>query len=376
MLNSSCVLEIDVHAEQSRLKFVASKKEKSLAYSAIQHIHALLNSAATPTIPPELEDMEEMQALHTHILGLRDHLSRVSRGDLSQDVKERGYLAGLIKSHLANLRHLAWQVEQVSKGDFSQRVDFMGVFSEAFNNMVVQLDTTLTSLRTTEDALTRLTNSLRREVEMRTSAVNALKQSEARFKYLADHDSLTGALNRRSFILIAETGMKSAMHNSAPCCIAMMDVDFFKKFNDTYGHHDGDLALKHVVKIAQANLRQSDYMGRYGGEEFIFFFADADLEQGKSAAERIRHAIHRSPVELESGPVSITASFGVSVVLPDWRGERDALFLQKIIVMADTAMYQAKQGGRNRVSTAPIQHPTMVDEKDLEVMQQPGEASG
>ena len=207
---------------------MATNKAKSLAFSAIQHLYALLNGAAVPQLPPELEDMEEMQTLHAHILELRRHMTLISKGDLSQDIQVRGYFAGLMKSHLANLRHLAWQVEQVSRGDFSQRVDFMGDFSRAFNNMVIQLDTTLTSLRTTEEALTRLTNSLRREVEMRTSAVNALKQSEARFKYLADHDPLTGALNRRSFLLIAEAGLKTAHQSGKSCCFAMLDVDHFK----------------------------------------------------------------------------------------------------------------------------------------------------
>lgn len=340
---------------------MANKKAKSLAFSAIQHMKALVDSSRVPEIPDELKDMEELRELHEHFLVLRKQLMLISRGDLSQDVQARGFAAGLLKSHIANLRHLTWQVEQVSKGDFSQRVDFMGEFSVAFNNMVMQLDTTLTSLRTTEEALTRLTTSLRREVEMRTSAVNALKQSEARFKYLADHDGLTGALNRRSFLIVAETGLKSAQQSGTACCLAMLDVDRFKIFNDTYGHLEGDLALKHVVALAQANLRQTDCMGRYGGEEFLFFFADADLEQGYRAAERIRQAIAQAPVQLESGIVNITASIGVCVVLPEWKGERDSGFLQRAIVMADAAMYQAKQEGRNKVCLAPVQHPAFVE---------------
>lgn len=345
---------------------MAIKKTKTLAFSAIQYIQALIDGSKPPEMPPELEDMVELQDLRDHILVLRKHLSLIARGDLSQDVHAKGFVAGLLKSHIANLRHLTWQVEQISKGDFSQRVDFMGEFSTAFNNMVIQLDTTLTSLRTTEEALTRLTNSLKREVEMRTSAVNALKQSEARFKYLADHDGLTGALNRRSFLIVAETGLKSAQQSGTPCCLAMLDVDHFKVFNDSYGHLEGDIALKHVVSLAQANLRQTDCMGRYGGEEFLFFFADADLEQGRRAAERIREAISHGPVYLESGPVNITASIGVCVVLPEWKGDRDSNFLQRAIVMADTAMYQAKQEGRNKVCVAPMQHPAFVELENTE----------
>jgi diguanylate cyclase (GGDEF)-like protein len=343
---------------------VSANKAKSLAYSVIQHVSTLLNSPVAPEIPPELEDMEELHQLRAQFMEMRQHLTRVSRGDLSEDIKTRGFSAGLLKRHLANLRHLTWQVEQVSRGDFTQRVDFMGDFSKAFNNMVIQLDTTLTSLRTTEEALTRLTNSLRQEVEMRTSAVNALKQSEARFKYLADHDPLTGALNRRSFLLIAETGLRNAQQSGKACSFAMLDVDHFKKFNDTYGHLDGDMALKHVVKLSQSNLRQSDCMGRYGGEEFIFYFADADREQGFRAAERIRKAIAEHPVQLESGAVSITASMGVSTVRPQWPGERDSHFLQKMVLMADAAMYESKQQGRDRVTLASERPPHTMNESD------------
>ena len=299
-----------------------------------------------------------MRELHAKILGLREHLTLIMRGDLSREISARGYVAGLIKGHMANLRHLTWQVEQVANGDFSQRVDFMGEFSNAFNNMVWQLDTTLTSLKKTEEALRRLTNSLKQEVDLRTAAVNALRQSEARFKYLAAHDVLTGALNRRSFFSIAEAGLKAAQAQGHSCCIALLDIDFFKKINDTHGHQAGDQALKHVVALSRASLRQADSMGRYGGEEFIFFFSDADIEQGTRAAERIRTVIADTPAELAHGPVPVTVSLGVSVVLPEWPGERNASFLQKIISMADTAMYHAKDTGRNKVCAAPVGPPT------------------
>ncbi len=241
-----------------------------LALAIIQHVDRLFSSPVPPSLPPELEGCEDMRELHAKILVLREHMAVILKGDLSREVAARGYIAGLLKGHLANLRHLTWQVEQVAQGDFSQRVDFMGEFSKAFNNMVWQLDTTLTSLRKTEDALRRLTTSLKQEVEMRSVAVNALRQSEARFKYLADHDVLTGAFNRRSFFSIAEAGLQAAKIQGSPCCIALLDIDFFKKINDKYGHQDGDLALKHVVALSSGSLRQADSMGRYGGEEFIF----------------------------------------------------------------------------------------------------------
>ena len=336
--------------------------ETALANAVIRYLSALVNAPEVSPLPPELEGNKELEALRDVLLDVREHLTHVSSGDLSHIPTQRGYLAGLLKRHSANLRHLTWQVEQVSQGDFSQRVDFMGEFSEAFNKMVVQLDETLTSHTETKRTLTDLTDSLRTEVDLRSTAVKALQKSEARFKYLADHDPLTGALNRRSFMLIAEAGMRTAKQANKPCCIALLDVDFFKKFNDTYGHLDGDAALKHVVGVGTASLRQSDSLGRYGGEEFIFFFGNTDREQGLRAADRIRRAISKTPVPLSSRSALLTVSMGLSVILPEWPDDRDAAFVQKSIAMADAALYQAKKEGRNRVCAAPEMHPTDWDE--------------
>lgn len=341
-----------------------AEKEDDLSpeQHVIRHIDRLVNSPTVPEIPEKFANDKTFVALHDTLVGLRQHMTDISRGILLHDVRERGFLAGALKAHLAHLRHLTWQVEQVSQGDFTQRIEFMGDFSKAFNSMVIQLDTTLNNLRMTELALTKLTASLRRRVERGDTAVQALKRSEARFKYLADHDPLTGTLNRRSFLLFAEKGMKSAAQAHTACTIALMDVDFFKNFNDTHGHLGGDIALKHVVSQAGTSLRQTDSMGRYGGEEFIFFFGDANLEQGRRAAERIRETIAHAPVCLDSGHADITVSMGISTVLPEWEGERDARFLRNVIARADTALYQAKQNGRNRVEAAPLEPVDIAEE--------------
>ncbi len=334
-----------------------------LAHMAVDYLAGLLDAPKMPEPPPELADMEDLRELSENIGKLREHLLLIADGDLSQDLMTRGFVAGLLKKHVANLRHLTWQVEQVSLGDFSQRVDFMGEFSVAFNNMVVQLDTTLKHLRETKEHLTKLTNSLKQEVELRSTAVQALEKSRARFQYLADHDPLTGALNRRSFLQIAESGIERARLRGRPCCIAMLDVDHFKKFNDSYGHISGDAALKHVVQVSTHALREKDCMGRYGGEEFIFFFDETGAETGFKVADRIREAIAGSPVEIDGRSLPLTASVGVAAILPQWEGARDGLFLQKVINMADVALYRAKQEGRNRVCASRLVHPDEFGEE-------------
>lgn len=317
---------------------------------ALEHISALLNKSPAPALPEELASDDLLKSLHEQLISIREILHAFSKGDLSPEIHTRGMLAGAIKALQANLRHMTWQVLQVEQGDFSQRVAFLGEFSTAFNKMVVQLDETVQSLRRKEEALTALTEDLRNEVNLRSSAMKALQESEARFKYLASHDPLTGALNRRSFMDKALFELKAAQIRVEPCSIALLDLDYFKAFNDTYGHLAGDSALKHVVKISSEALRQADIMGRYGGEEFIFLFVNADLKQGARVCERIRQAIAAKPLRCSTGnPRFLSASLGVTSVLPEQYPSYDEDVLRDIINVADMALYKAKESGRGRV---------------------------
>lgn len=322
-------------------------------------VNSLLESASPPPVPEEFQGVTHIEELHQKMVVLRGILTDFTKGNLSGDIRMKGFMPGSLKALQAHLRHMTWQVQQVERGDFTQRLHFLGEFSEAFNNMVMQLDSTMSALRLKEEALTTLAKTLQKEVELRTAAVYALKQSEAKFKYLAEHDALTGVLNRRSFHSMTIAEMQSASLAGMPCCIAMLDIDHFKKFNDTYGHPEGDEALKHMVGIAQKHLRQCDIFGRYGGEEFIFFFSGADLQQGYAAAERIRTAIQQAPVPISEGRmVPITVSMGVAVILPEWYStEHTGALMQHITTNADSALYEAKKLSRNRVLTAAVTPP-------------------
>lgn len=313
----------------------------------IEHFKKLINSPTVPELEGEMAKDPVLAELHAQIVSIREILYAFSTGDLSPEIRSRGFVPGNLKALQAHLRHMTWQVQQVEHGDFSQRVDFLGDFSVAFNNMVLKLDETMSDLRKKEEALLDLTNSLQTEVNLRSSAMEALQESEARFKYLASHDPLTGALNRRSFLDRAANELKLSFQRGELCAIAIMDVDHFKRFNDTYGHQRGDEALKHVVKIATQNLRHGDLLGRYGGEEFVFLFTKADLEHGTMVAERICRAIAETPFVDRGESMYVTASFGVSSTDDDIAYTGD--YIQQLISHADTAMYHAKRAGRSRV---------------------------
>jgi diguanylate cyclase (GGDEF)-like protein len=315
--------------------------DKSQAY--LEHIQKLLRDDKAPDLEGELANDLLLRQIHDELTVIRNITHAFSGGDFNSEIVTGGFIPGCLKSLQSHLRHLVWQVQMVEKGDFSQKVHFMGEFSGAFNSMVRRLHLSLTKLQKNEESLSDLNNKLRKEAEQ----IELLKESEARFKYLASRDPLTGILNRRSFIDMVTVALDNAASRHIPCCLAMMDIDHFKLFNDTYGHIAGDKALCHVSRLIEKGLRKNDLIGRYGGEEFIFLLYNADEKMGMKVLERIRKKLSKTPVHLEDGSVTIKASFGLA---GDFREDvNEKRYIQKIIDDADTALYAAKMAGRDRV---------------------------
>jgi diguanylate cyclase (GGDEF)-like protein len=167
-----------------------------------------------------------------------------------------------------------------------------------------------------------------------------------RIKDLAMRDGLTGLHNRRAFEDALGRTLAHADRSGEGFAVMLMDVDHFKKLNDTYGHPAGDAALRHVAKLLAGSLRQGDLAARYGGEEFVAILAGADADRARQVAERARKALASEPVVFEGATIAMTASFGVGA-WPTAGRERDAL-----LGAVDEALYAAKQGGRNRVALA------------------------
>jgi len=151
-------------------------------------------------------------------------------------------------------------------------------------------------------------------------------------------DPLTGVPNRREL----DRHLDRVMGKMNPLSVIMVDIDHFKKVNDTYGHEAGDRVLQSFASTVKASIRPSDFLGRYGGEEFMVICC-AGLEEAAEIAERVREAVFSTPVGVsEDRNISITASFGVAQQMP---GEDAA----SVVKRADGALYRAKQEGRNRV---------------------------
>lgn len=160
---------------------------------------------------------------------------------------------------------------------------------------------------------------------------------------LAITDSLTGIFNRRHFFELSEIEFQEALRGDWPFSVLMFDLDLFKQVNDTYGHSRGDEILRTVVQRCAATVRQTDILGRYGGEEFAVALPQTSPKKAWAMADRLRQAISATPIETEKGPMTVTVSFGVSTLSADTKD------LMQLLNRADAALYQAKQSGRNRV---------------------------
>lgn len=157
-------------------------------------------------------------------------------------------------------------------------------------------------------------------------------------------DSLTGAHTRRYLLERFEEELQRAMIKEIPLSFLMIDVDHFKSFNDRYGHLVGDKILKAVSSLIQENIREIDYVGRYGGEEFSVVLPDTDIEGGFFVAQRIRQAIEEAIIEAYDTTTKITVSLGISCFPVDGKSSLE------LIDKADWALYRSKKRGRNCVT--------------------------
>jgi len=171
-----------------------------------------------------------------------------------------------------------------------------------------------------------------------TDNVNFLKELE-KAAYI---DALTGLYNRRHFTELAEVDIQRAARMNQSVYTAMLDIDFFKNINDTYGHTAGDIVLKATAEILRQSLRSYDLIGRYGGEEFVLLFMVTNEEEAYMLAERIRKNIELNVSNYEGEKIKITCSIGLAKFL-----ETDTL--KTAIVKADEALYAVKNSGRNQV---------------------------
>lgn len=173
-----------------------------------------------------------------------------------------------------------------------------------------------------------------------------VQQTESDLKRMATTDELTSLPNRREFMGYLQAEFSRAKRYKHPLSVCMLDLDYFKKINDNYGHGAGDVVLKEVANVMTRALREMDQAGRLGGEEFAILLPDTDIEDAKHLAERIRSAIEHLKIDYQGERLQIKASIGVTSLSLQPAINQFSEFLSE----ADRNLYYAKNNGRNRVS--------------------------
>ena len=171
-----------------------------------------------------------------------------------------------------------------------------------------------------------------------------LQQKQKELERLTRQDGLTGLFNRSTFVELSSSELKRAQRQGSNTTILLLDLDHFKRINDTWGHPAGDAVLRYVATLATSTLRSTDLVGRLGGEEFIVLLPNTSIDAGRRLADKLRLRLQNAMVEWDGNRIPVTASFGLSSTTPVENRDFDYLYTE-----ADKALYLAKQRGRNRV---------------------------
>lgn len=176
------------------------------------------------------------------------------------------------------------------------------------------------------------------------------QEREHRYRREAQTDALTGLANRRKLLTDGVAAVDAAYSRNEPLAVLMIDIDHFKRVNDTFGHAVGDTALRAVADLCRAAIRQTDLAARLGGEEFVVVLPNTTEPQALEIAERFRGAVQNYSIAGDDAPtIRLTVSIGIACLAPDGRDDFDTLLEE-----ADLALYAAKSQGRNRVVRADV----------------------
>jgi two-component system cell cycle response regulator len=176
---------------------------------------------------------------------------------------------------------------------------------------------------------------------------NELIEAREALREQATHDPLTGLWNHGEILCILSRQLSKAEREGGDVSVIMADLDHFKKVNDTHGHMAGDVVLRLTARKMLSLVRDYDYVGRYGGEEFLIVLPGCDMECAAALAERLRLRMERDCMDIPEGMIRVTVSLGVATYTGGGRYELNAL-----VKSADIALYHAKEKGRNRVEIA------------------------
>ncbi|RYE63827.1 MAG: diguanylate cyclase, partial [Oxalobacteraceae bacterium] len=347
----------------ARLKELCYRIELKTGDDAEQHELLLrLFKLLLENVSELLEDdswMRGQVAIVTELIS--GPIDQRSLEDATRSLKDVIYKQGQIKHGLSDVKltvknMMMTFIERLgfvaqSTGEFHNKIDGFSTRIRGAED-IAQLDVVLDEVlketsKVQEEALLARDRMLAAHQEVQ-EAEQRIRELEEKLRNLSDlvhEDQLTGSLNRRGLDELYERESARADRRGTPLCVALLDLDDFKKLNDTYGHIAGDNALKHLVKTVKDTLRSMDVIARFGGEEFLIVLPETTVEAAAATMTRLQRELTRHFFLHENEKLLITFSAGVALRFPN--EEQTAL-----IRRADRAMYQAKQAGKNRVVVA------------------------
>ncbi|MDR1545711.1 MAG: GGDEF domain-containing protein [Deltaproteobacteria bacterium] len=338
--------DLDSPQEQKRLSFFT----KAQAESMFKFLEKVITESKTPFLPSEYAKWDTFNSLYQHTSEIKQALANFAKGELDLRMVKKGATSGNLKAILANMSHLAWQFKVAAQGNFSHTVDFMGEFSDAFNLMTSNLAHYEQKIKEKQEELAAMAEAIKKETRRRDQVEAALRESENNYRNLALHDPLTQIYNRIYFTEAGSREIELMRRNGDELCLLMMDLDKFKRFNDTFGHLSGDSALIHFTQVVQELQRKTDIFARLGGEEFVLILPQTRFRDGRIIAERLRSVLASRPNPAPNAPDPITTSIGLTALASDeCQNLTSEMLLRDLIARADEALYAAKEAGGNCV---------------------------
>lgn len=280
------------------------------------------------------EEFEQfLQGLDQRLETIQQLVNNASQGQVDRS-EARAVFEGMLEGQVDEIRSVV--NSQNDLGELGQSisqhlgliVQAMHTFSSEENNREAELTQQLADMQNKLDEMEKLAETARHDIE------------EQRKK--AMHDALTGLPNRESYQQRLEQEISRVERYGGALSLMVCDIDLFKRINDTYGHLAGDKVLKIIARSLQSNLRDSDFIARFGGEEFVALMPETSAKEAKLVAEKLRKRVEESPFNFKKEPVQITASFGISEFAKDEN-------VEEVFQRADKALYKAKENGRNQV---------------------------
>lgn len=287
-------------------------------------------------------DIRSLDEVERRLRDVIDQQGRIKRELSDAQLRLKQMLAGFI-DRLADMSASAGSFHDTleSCADQIEQAADINQLSDVVEHLLRETRAAQEDARRSSEDL----SSLQQQVDMANAEIAKLQTELHHTSELVRHDPLTGTLNRKGLSEALAREMARTQRHSSQLCIGLLDIDNFKKINDTHGHHAGDAALMHLTEVIRENLRPQDSLGRYGGEEFLIILPDVDADDAVKAMQRLQRALTTRYFLTGGQKLLITFSAGVARLEVDEAPEA-------AIDRADQAMYRAKKAGKNRVMMA------------------------